>query len=161
QVAALLEANGSLRRPVTAGDLTLLGSTASPAHPQHLAMSPTLADVTVLAQHMAHRLAEMGLIADDGDVFQYRPNRLVEGVLWVPTTLGGSPPTFSPRLHEEVLAEHRRRWGEHVAQLNGELLDRAPTAYTHLVLIELLSRLDVRSGEVREAVQGLKRLRSD
>src|SRR5262249_25830081 len=119
------------------------------------------ADVTVLAQHMAHRLAEMGLIADDGDVFQYRPNRLVEGVLWVHTTLGGSPPTFSTRLHEEGLAEHRRRWGEHVAQLNGELLDRAPTAYTHLVLIELLSRLDVRSGEVREAVQGLKRLRSD
>jgi copper/silver efflux system protein len=161
KVADLLWENGSLPRRLTASDLALLSGAGAPDHPEHLAMAPTLADVTRVAEHTGHQLTRLGLAEPDRDLFQYRPNALVRGALFVHSTLGGSPPDFFTRLHAVVLAEHRRRWAEHVQRLNGELLDRAPVAYTHLVLVELLSRTDVRSPEAADLVRTLKRWRSE
>ena len=51
-----------------------------------------------------------------------------------PRKLGGTPPPAYARLHEAVLAEHRRLWRGHVERVNGELQERAAPLFTRVAM---------------------------
>jgi Cu(I)/Ag(I) efflux system membrane protein CusA/SilA len=157
QTAALLRANGSLTRPLTASDLALLSRNPAHDHAEHLAMAPALEDVTALARATAHHLAEMGLLNSAGDPLHYRPNLLAQGAILVHTTLGGSMPTFFTRLHDAVLSRYRALWLDHTARLNGELHERATLAWTRLVLLALLDRVKLKDTSLAASARELKR----
>jgi Cu(I)/Ag(I) efflux system membrane protein CusA/SilA len=156
----MLNENGSLRRLPDAGDLARLVRAAQPHHARHLAMTPTLEDVTWLARETAQQLTEMGLARPGKELLRYRPNPLTRGVIAVHEVLGGTGPTFFSRLHDAVAEHHRALWQEHVRKLNDELLTRAPATYTRVVLEELLDRATVADAGLAAAIRELKRLRN-
>jgi Cu(I)/Ag(I) efflux system membrane protein CusA/SilA len=162
RVVAMLEDNGSLRRDSRQGDLgPLLAEGLGPEHAHHLAMSPTLGDVTRVAQETAQKLIGLGAVEEGTDLFRYAPNPAAGAVLAVHAALGGTPPTFFSRLHDAVLADYRALWRAHVDRLNGELLDRGPTLWTRIILEELLERTTLTDAKVAAVLQELKRRRSE
>jgi Cu(I)/Ag(I) efflux system membrane protein CusA/SilA len=160
RLAALLRDNGTLRRDLSPGDITLLCKGIPLDLGQRLAASPALEDTTRLAHETARRLKELGFVDADVDLLQDHPNPLMRGLLTVHGALGGTPPTFLTRLHDAVVAGHRAGWREHVHALNGELFDRGVNTYTRLVLEQLLTRATVTDPAVGVAVQERRRLRS-
>src|SRR5205823_6520132 len=122
---------------------------------QHLAMSPTLEDVTIVAQEAGREMARLHWIEPQVDLFDFEPNLFVRGIAAFHSALGGSPQTFFTRLHGAVEARYRALWLGHMDKLDGELLERAPVVYTRLALRELLGRIDVRDAKLSQAIEEL------
>jgi Cu(I)/Ag(I) efflux system membrane protein CusA/SilA len=160
QDAALLAGSGTLTRPLTPGDVAVLAEPVSAATGRHLAEQPDLADVTPLARDVGRKLAELQLLRPGADPLQDRPNLLVRGARAVPTTLGGTSPTFCTRLLDAVVARQRALWREHIARLNGDLFDRATATYTRLALEALLARTTLTDAQLAAGLRERERLRS-
>ncbi len=160
RAVAMLQENGLLTQLLDPKDALFLNVADHAEHVRHLAMSPTLDDVTLLAHHTAQKLRKRGLLRDNVDLWQVRVNPFTRAAVFLHTTLGGQPPTFFTRLLDAVTASYRSRWREHVDRLNGELLERAPAVYTRLVLEEILSQADVRDPQVLATFQSMRQARS-
>jgi Cu(I)/Ag(I) efflux system membrane protein CusA/SilA len=160
QTAAMLHDSGSLRRMPTDSDLTLVSAAAASGHTEHLAMSPTLEDVTALARESGRKLIELGFAEPNPDLFHYRPNLVMRGVFALHEAFGGRRPTFFSRLHEAVTARYQTLWRAHLDRLNGELIDRGAALYVRIVLEELLERATVTDPAVSPFLRELKRLRA-
>src|SRR5262249_27683096 len=79
QEAALLRANGALARNLTPGDVALVARSVEGHHGgRHLAMMPTLEDVTWLARQAAARMRDLGMLRPDADALRYRADPLSE-----------------------------------------------------------------------------------
>jgi Cu(I)/Ag(I) efflux system membrane protein CusA/SilA len=160
QIVALLNSNGSLVRPMTAGDVDLLAEPIPQDLAHRLAEGPALEDVSALARETAQKLTRLELVQPGADLLRYQPNVLLRGAIAVHTTLGGTAPTFGSRVLDAVTAEHRALWHAHVNRLNSELVERAASACTRLALEELLSRATVTDAAIASAVQQWKKVRS-
>lgn len=130
------------------------------AHAAHLAMSPTREDVTALAEDAARQLIRRGAIRSADELLQSRPNLLERTWFPVSAAFGGAPPNVCSRLHEQVLAEYHRLWQRHIAQLDGELLERAAPLYTRLVLEELMDRATIIDPDVADRLHALQEWRT-
>jgi Cu(I)/Ag(I) efflux system membrane protein CusA/SilA len=157
RVIARLQESGSLRRKPSAGDVAAIHGAVTAGHAQHLAMAPDLEVVTALTQEVTRSLTRLGLVESHADLLQDRPDPLTRGLLAVHTSLGGRAPTFFTRVHDDVRRRHRALWTEHVDRLNDELLERAPTLYTRLVLEEFLGRMMVSDRELAEMLRSRQR----
>jgi Cu(I)/Ag(I) efflux system membrane protein CusA/SilA len=119
-------------------------------------MTPTLEDVTLLAQETAEKVRQLDLLRPGADPLRYRPNLLLRPAVSLHTMLGGQPPTFFTRVYDAVAAEHRRLWREHLDRLNPDLRERGADIATHLLLLELLGRNTVTDKQVADKLQNLK-----
>jgi Cu(I)/Ag(I) efflux system membrane protein CusA/SilA len=173
RAAGMMDENGALTRRLTPGDLLLLGAphhvgrgspdpgvgrgSPDPAHAEHLAMTPTLEDVTLLAQETAEKVRQLELLRPGADPLLYRPDFLVQKAIALHTMLGGQPPTFFTRLYDAVAAEYRRLWRGHLDKLNPDLRERGADVCTHLLLLELLGRSTVTDAQVAAKLRNLKK----
>jgi Cu(I)/Ag(I) efflux system membrane protein CusA/SilA len=160
RTAVMLADNGSVPRRLTAGDLALLGEPRLPRVAEYLAAAPALEDVTQLARDTAQKMARLNYVAAEADAFRYEPDPFTRAALGLHGLLGGSTPTFFTRLHDAVVARHLGLWREHIHKLNGDLIDRAATTYTRVVLEELLARAPLNDPHIEAWVKDLKRFRS-
>jgi len=158
KLAELLRDNRSLRRALSQADITLLSQKLSPHLAYQLAMSPALEDVTQLAHEAARHMAQRNWVVPEADLFDYRPGLPARFVTEVHAALGGKRPTFFTRLLAAVEAEFRSLWLGHVDKLDRELLERAPTLYTRLILEECLTRATVKDEKLAAAMAELQRL---
>jgi Cu(I)/Ag(I) efflux system membrane protein CusA/SilA len=180
RAAGMMADNGALTRRLTPGDLLLLSSTPAPhhvghgspgvergspgvgrgspdpAHAEHLAMTPTLEDVTLLAQETAEKVRQLELLRPEADPLLSRDHLLLQPAISLHTMLGGQAPTFFTRLYDAVAAEHRRLWREHLDKLNPDLRERGADVCTHLLLLDLLGRSTVTDPRVAAKLQSLK-----
>jgi Cu(I)/Ag(I) efflux system membrane protein CusA/SilA len=151
RVAEMLVANGTLSRSLAPVELARLGEPNPPHLVAALARDLTPEDAGLLARDTVAGLERLGQVAPGGDPLRYRP-LLPFASLW------GAPRTFDGALHAALVAEHRARWRDHLAEVNRELLDRAPPTYTRLVLEELLGRTRILEPDVRRVLADLQRL---
>src|SRR5262249_35151382 len=86
RAAGVMDDHGARVRRLPPGDLLLLGGPhhvgrGSPdpalAHAEHLAMTPTLEDVALLAQETAEKVRQLELLRPGADPLQYRPDFVV------------------------------------------------------------------------------------
>ena len=159
QVAATAQRAGALGRPLSAEDVENIAGSLAHHHAGHLAMGPTLEDVTWLAQQTAARLSEQGFTAPGVDFLDDRPDGLRRALATVHAALGGATGVFD-RLHAAVAARYAELWRDHLAGVNQELAARAPGVFTRLIGEELLVRLKVADPEVAAAAQDRRWLRS-
>jgi Cu(I)/Ag(I) efflux system membrane protein CusA/SilA len=129
------------------------------AHADHLAMTPTLEDVTLLADDTARRLVQRGRIRSAEELTG--GPRL--GDIWraaraAPT---GEPASPYSRLLDAVQAEHRRLWALHIDHVNDELLERAAPLFTRVVLEELFERCPLLDSALAARWDKVKRFRDD
>jgi len=92
-------------------------------HATHLAMTPTLEDVTALADDTVARLIRRGAVES--------PEELVARRTW-------RSPLAS--LLDDVKSEYDRLWQLHLEKLNGELRERAGPLFTRVAIDEILDR---------------------
>src|SRR5262245_8957751 len=92
-------------------------------HATHLAMTPTLEDVTALADDTAARLIRRGAIQSPEELL---PRRSLRSPL--------------AALLDEVKSEYDRLWQLHLDKLNSELRERAGPLFTRVALDEILDR---------------------
>jgi copper/silver efflux system protein len=109
-------------------------------HSAHLAMTPTLEDVTALADDTARRLVQRGAIRTPEDLTPTRRSWLERGGNAVNAALGGTPRSPLADVRDDVQAESDRLWRVHLEKLNGELLSRAAPLYTRLSIEEVLEK---------------------
>jgi len=102
-------------------------------HAIHLAMAPTLEDVTVVADDAAAILVRRGAIRS--------PEELLPKRTWIDRrsgavreALGGSPRSPLGGIFDDVKAEHDRLWELHLDKLNGELRERAAPLFTRVAM---------------------------
>ena len=160
RLAEMLHDNGSLRRELSAGDVSSLCEGIPLDRVAQLAASPLAEDVAWLAQDRGQHLKRLGFVGSDADLFSYRPNLLMQALLTLHGTLGGTPPTFFTRLHDAVSARHREAWEGHAHQLDAEIHDRAVNTFTRLIVEELVTRGTVKDPEIAAAIEERKGLRS-
>jgi Cu(I)/Ag(I) efflux system membrane protein CusA/SilA len=160
QVAATAQRSGTLRGVLTPGDVERLTGAVPHDHAGHLAMGPTLEDVTELAQAAARRFVEWGFAEAGVELLQDPSNLFVRGVSALNAAFGGTPRTAFDYLHEAVLARYRELWRDHLDRVNGDLAARAPALYLRLVLEELLVRAKVIDPDIEAVVQQRQWLRS-
>ncbi len=141
---------------LSAADLASLGS-----HAEHLAMAPTLEDVTALADDTARRLMHRGAIRTADELLQVRRNPLERLCLPLHIALGGSAPSVYTQLLDSVRDEYRRLWDIHLVKVNGELRERAPSLFTRVALEELLDRSTLRDANLAARWESVRRFRSD
>jgi Cu(I)/Ag(I) efflux system membrane protein CusA/SilA len=153
-----LRDNGAQRQDISNALLLLHTTHGAEAHADHLAMTPSLYDVTAIAQATVHGLAARGVIESHSELLEYRPNPVVHGFLAIHTLMGGSRPTFFTRLLDDVTAARQQAWREHVDQLDGELRDRAAGLYTRLVLQQFLEQSQVVDATVAAGLAERKRV---
>lgn len=108
-------------------------------HAGHLAMSPTLEDVTALVDDTARRLIRRGAIN--------RVEELIPPPTWagrargaLAEATGGDAPSALSELVEAVKAEHERLWRIDLARLNDQLRARAAQLFTRLALEEAVEK---------------------
>jgi Cu(I)/Ag(I) efflux system membrane protein CusA/SilA len=160
RMVALLQSNGSLTRPVAAGDIARLTESIPPTLAERLAMTPALEDVTWLAQLTAQKLTELEWVQPGGDLLRYQPHPLLGATIRIHTALGGSAPTFFTRLQDAVQARYETLWRGHRDRLDEQLLGRAAEVSTRLTLEELLHRTTVVDSGLTAALQELRELRT-
>jgi Cu(I)/Ag(I) efflux system membrane protein CusA/SilA len=161
RMAGLMRDNGSLRRPLTEGDLSFLSGPVPADLARYLAASPAIEDVTRLARQKARQMAKLGLVEPGADALAYRPGALASVASGVRPLFGGAAPTFFTDLHDAVTEHHRRLWQAHVRRLDGELIERAAATFTRLVIEEFLTRAPGADPRVAALTGELKRLRTD
>jgi hypothetical protein len=145
-VVAAAQASGSARQ-LSDDEISRLAKSVPHDHAAHLAMRPTVEDVTWLAQETARRLVQQGLLSPDVDVLRDVPNPLVRATDFLHSVFGGTDSTFFTRLHQAVVARHQERWREHLAELDDELTKRGGAIFTRLALEEILIRANVTDPE--------------
>jgi copper/silver efflux system protein len=111
-------------------------------HAQHLAMSPTLEDVTAVADDATARLVRRGAIRSPEELLP-RQTWLHDGSGVVRQLLGAAPRSPLSGLRDEVQAEYDRLCQLHVEKLNGELRERAATLFARLAMEEVLAKCPI------------------
>ncbi|HZT79482.1 MAG TPA: efflux RND transporter permease subunit, partial [Gemmataceae bacterium] len=160
RVAAMLYANGTLSRKLTAGEIALLSEPCPLTLARQVAVDVLPEDVDRLAREAVARMVRQGWVDEGVDAFRYQPNPLLRGLLALDTALGSPPPTFVSRLQEDLAARRLALWREHVARVNDELAERAPATCTRLVLEELLARVKVSDADAARAAEERRQLRA-
>jgi Cu(I)/Ag(I) efflux system membrane protein CusA/SilA len=156
RLAALLEANGSLRPAAGAA----LADTRLGAHAAHLAMEPSHAAVAALAADVVRTLTEDNQIVPGVDPWQLPSGALETGRSSLDLALGRERQTLLDRLQGEVREHYSALWSAQVRQQNAELRERAPGLYTRLALEVLLKDAVILDVQVAGAVAEWQQLRS-
>jgi Cu(I)/Ag(I) efflux system membrane protein CusA/SilA len=131
------------------------------AHAQHLAMTPTLEDVTALADDTARRLARRGSIRSAEELLGDRTSLLGRTWQQAHTLLTGETVTVYTRLLDAARAEHQRLWDLHAQRVNDELLERAAPLFTRLVIEEFFDRCSLLNAGLALRWGQIKRFRDD
>jgi Cu(I)/Ag(I) efflux system membrane protein CusA/SilA len=160
QTVALLQQQGKLLRPTTAGDLALVSSSAVGHAPEHLAMSLASKDVAEIAKHAAEALHTRGFLADDATVLEYRAGWLARPAAAVGQWFGRQPQSFVDILEMSARAERHQLWSTHIHKLNDEILDRAAKTFTRIIGEEILNRADVTDPPLEEIAKQVARARA-
>jgi Cu(I)/Ag(I) efflux system membrane protein CusA/SilA len=143
RTVALFQQQGRLLKPVTTGDMILISSSATNHASSHLAMSLATEDISDITRYTVARLQELGFLAEDADILEYRPALLERPAAAIGALLGAEPPSFVAELERLGRTERNRFWSAHTRKLNDEILDRAGKTYTRIIGEEILKRADV------------------
>ncbi|HXT60724.1 MAG TPA: efflux RND transporter permease subunit, partial [Pirellulales bacterium] len=157
---ARLDRQGAFERPPTDGEFAQVAQSLMAHADHHLAVSPELDDVTLLARHAGRQLAALGLVKEGVELFEDRPPLWRKVVELAGGALGETPPTFFTRLADDVLGRYRAAWREHARELNAALFTRGTETYTRLAIEELLARATVRDVRLTEYLAQVRRFRS-
>jgi Cu(I)/Ag(I) efflux system membrane protein CusA/SilA len=155
----ILKEQGSLARDYSQGDIALIVSGFDPKLAQRLASSVEVEDVVELSRHARIKLQASGLIPAEGDVFGYRPGYGSRALETLRTALGGTKETFFTRLQALLQEESRRLWLSHVKELDQDMVPRAATTWTRLLLEDFLDRLQVFDHALASAQRESKKFR--
>src|SRR5262249_36556932 len=129
-------------------------------HAQHLAMSPTLEDVTAVADDTAALLFRRGAIRSPDELLP-RPTWLDDGAEVARRILGASPRSPLSGLRADVQAEFDRLWQLHVEKLNGELRERAAMLFARLAIEESLANCPIAAPRLAARWQAIEQFRLD
>jgi Cu(I)/Ag(I) efflux system membrane protein CusA/SilA len=160
RVARIAQRRGALQREPTSDDLEKLSHAVSHGHEGHLAMGPTLEEVTRLGLETARHLVERGFAEPGVELLDDRPNLFARAADTLNSTLGGTPRTVFTRLNKAVSVHHANLRREQVSQVDEELAGRAPAIYVRLVGEELLVRGTVTNPDLAQVVTERKWARS-
>ncbi|HZU39016.1 MAG TPA: efflux RND transporter permease subunit, partial [Gemmataceae bacterium] len=152
-------ANGSLNEPLTAGEVGELCRVLQPDALTELAAEPTQDGVARLARAAGRHLMETRHLRS-ADPYCYQRtlwNSLTSG--W-DALLGQAWPDVFTRICEDVRADHRRLWREHVRRLDAVLIERAAGTFTRLAIEDVLFRSVVKDPRIATGLVELKRLRA-
>jgi copper/silver efflux system protein len=155
-----LDRQQSLVRAPNNGEIAQLVQGLMSHADHHLAVSPALDDMTVLARHAGHKLAGLGLLKADVQLFEYRPTAWQQAVELIGSALGKTRPTFFTHLTDDVLVRYQAAWREHAHELNAELFTRGTETYTRLVIEEILTRATLRDTKLVDYLAQVQRFRS-
>jgi Cu(I)/Ag(I) efflux system membrane protein CusA/SilA len=156
ELVRLVNNNGSLTHSLNSGEMNRLHEPQQVDFALRLARDLTPEDVTLLAQDGIHQLQQLGYLADahtGGDPLRYHPNLFRRTVDAVGALFGGVRPTSLSYLHETLVNERHRLWGDHIQMLNGELPQRAAPLWVRLLIEEFLGRCTITSSEVAANLQ--------
>ncbi|MGH7140622.1 MAG: efflux RND transporter permease subunit, partial [Pirellulales bacterium] len=126
----------------------------------HLALSPELDDVTQLARHAGHTLADLDLVKPGVQLFDDRPPLWQQAYEWAAGTLGKAPATFFTRLASDIRAKYDAAWREHVRRVNADIFSRGTDSYTRLAIEELLDRATLRDEKLADYLEQVRRFRA-
>jgi Cu(I)/Ag(I) efflux system membrane protein CusA/SilA len=161
RTVALFQQQGKILKPVTSGDMILISSFATSHASAHLAMALATEDISEIARHTVARLQELGFLADDADILEYRPGLLERPSAAIGALLGAAPPSFVAELVWSGRIQRSLFWSAHIRKLNDEILDRAGKTYTRIIGEEILKRADVidpRLAEIEKQVARARRV---
>ncbi|HVA48862.1 MAG TPA: efflux RND transporter permease subunit [Pirellulales bacterium] len=159
-LVARLQRQGVFERPPSDGEIAQVAQRLVPHADHHLAVSPRLDDVTLLARHAGHNLAALGLVQPDAQLFDDRPPLGQRAFDLAARALGKTPPTFFTRLTKDLLAHYAAAWSEHVRELNAQLFARGTESYTRLAIEEVLGRSTLRDAKLADYLAQVRRFRS-
>jgi Cu(I)/Ag(I) efflux system membrane protein CusA/SilA len=125
---------GGQGRPLSDAEREKIMAALPHEHAVHLAMDPTLEDVTRLWQQATRQLERIGIVEPDETAMQVLRCKLTR---WAT----GRDENASTRLYRGLLIEHDRLWREYVAGLDLELTKNAAGYFTRLTVDEFLTRL--------------------
>ncbi|MGH7193596.1 MAG: efflux RND transporter permease subunit, partial [Candidatus Saccharimonadales bacterium] len=160
RMVARLQLHGVLTHAPSEGEISQVAQSLINHADHHLAMSPSLDDVTRLARHAARLIHELNLVDEGVDLFADRPAPWQRAADWLGQSLGKPSPTFFTRLTNDVLAFFHANWQAHVRQLNAELRQRGPESFTRLAIEEILERATIRDADVAEYLAQVRRFRA-
>jgi Cu(I)/Ag(I) efflux system membrane protein CusA/SilA len=160
EMIALVQANGSLNRPLAPSDLSLISEAIPSDVGRCLAAGLEPVDIDRVAKTVDQKLLELGVATPEQDLFRYQPNGFMRALFAVHSALGGTAPTFLTRLQDAVAERSRALWSNHVHKVNDELLERGAETYTRLALEEWLDRMPVVNNDVAKAVADWKQVRA-
>jgi Cu(I)/Ag(I) efflux system membrane protein CusA/SilA len=143
-LAARLQRQGAFERPPDDAQRAQVIQALVAHADHHLAVSPELDDVTRLARHAGHKLAELGLVKPDVQLFDDRPPFWQRAFEAAAGALGKTPPTFFTRLTADVRSQYGSAWRKQVNTLNAELFARGTECFTRLAIEEALTRAKLR-----------------
>ncbi|HVX11118.1 MAG TPA: efflux RND transporter permease subunit [Pirellulales bacterium] len=157
---ARLEQQGALERAPTDGERAQVAQGLVSHVDHHLAASPALDDVTLLARHAGHTLVHLGLIRPGAELFDDQPPSWQRAWELATGALGKAPETFFTRLTADVRARYDAAWREHTWNLNTALFTRGCESYTRVALEEVLARVTVRDAQLSDYLAQVGRFRS-
>jgi Cu(I)/Ag(I) efflux system membrane protein CusA/SilA len=140
--------------------LTPADLAALQVHAGHLAMNPTLEDVTALADDVARLLVRRGAIRSADELLPRR-GWLERGAGVVREIAGGSTSSPFDGLRIDVRAEHERLWRLHLEKLNGELRERAAPLFTRLAIEETVEKCTLTDPDIAARWHAIQRFRAD
>jgi Cu(I)/Ag(I) efflux system membrane protein CusA/SilA len=129
-------------------------------HAGHLAMNPTVEDVTAVADDAARLLVRRGAIRSADELLPRR-SWLDHGAGAVREVAGGTAASPFDGLLLEVQAEHERLWRLHLEKLNGELHARAAPLFTRLAIEETVARCPLTDPDVATRWHAIQQFRDN
>jgi copper/silver efflux system protein len=142
ETVQILNAQSKLLRQPTNDDLTAIAESLPKDAGAHLVESPDIATITNLAQQIAAKLGERGLVHPGPNLLLLNPGAIEDSVRNVGEVLGIQRPTFFSKLLAAIEQERDDRWTAHVKQFNWQLFDRAVPLYTEKAADGLRTKAD-------------------
>jgi Cu(I)/Ag(I) efflux system membrane protein CusA/SilA len=151
--AEMLWRRGRLTRRPSASDLTLIATSVPAEIAQAMQTGPNMYAVGKIMRSVSAGLEQLELAPEDADLFAETRGPLSSAAVPILSLVGREPQTFRERLLAGALHEHNRLWAAHVRTLDSELLPRAATTYTRVVLETHLRHQRVLVQRLAEAIR--------
>ncbi|HEX5445486.1 MAG TPA: efflux RND transporter permease subunit [Pirellulales bacterium] len=160
RMIARLQPHGVFFHAPTDGEISQVAQSLIDHADHHLAMSPSLDEVTRLARHAGGHLHQWKLAGEGVDLFADRPLPWQLAADWLGQSFGKPSPTFFTRLTDDMQAFFRAAWQTHVRQLNADLFDRGTETFTRLAIEEVLERAKIRDAVLVDYLAQVRRFRA-
>lgn len=120
-----------------------LTKTLEPKYGRWLAKSPSLEDVTHLAEDIVNQLAERSLISDAVTALDLQQSPLKAAANNLREFFGGERSSLFTELLHRIDTERTNLWHEEVKTINWELFDRGTESFTWYAMEELLKAAEI------------------
>jgi Cu(I)/Ag(I) efflux system membrane protein CusA/SilA len=149
----LLWRRGQLVRQPSPSDVTLIAAEVPAEIAQTMRSGPNSYAIGEIMRSVSASLVKLKAAAPDADLFADEPDALTRATRAALSLAGRKPATLRERLYEDAKREHDRLWSAHVKTLDGELLPRAATTFTRVVLETHLRHQRVLDDRLAEAMK--------